>query len=332
MSGRDQQRRPTPVLTLDVHLTPYDLARALRSDVQEGLTSTPKELPPRWFYDERGSELFDDITRLDEYYLTRTERRILVDHAGDIAAATGADTLVELGSGTSEKTRLLLDALENAGTLQRFVPFDISEPTLRAAAEGVAAEYPGVSVHAVVGDFEHHLATLPTGGTRLVAFLGSTIGNLLPPARARLLGDLAGGMSAGDALLLGCDLVKDPARLEAAYNDDLGVTAAFNLNVLSVLNRELDADFVPECFSHVARFDAENEWIEMALRSGEDQTAVVGQLGLEVRFATGEEMRTEISTKFRIEGVECELAVAGLQVRDVWTDAASDFALFLAFR
>jgi L-histidine N-alpha-methyltransferase len=319
-------------LTLDVHLGPDDMAAALRSDALKGLTSIPKQLPPRWFYDGAGCSLFDRITCLDEYYLTRREREILVNHADDIAVATEADTLVELGSGTSEKTRILLDAFSEAGALQRFVPFDIAETTLRSAAAAVASEYPGTSVHAVVGDFEHHVGLLPHVGRRVVAFLGSTIGNLVPAKRAELLSEIAGNLDDGESLLLGCDLVKDTARLEAAYNDAFGVTAAFNLNVLSVLNRELGAGFDPERFAHVARFDAENEWIEMRLRSLESQTVPVVDLGLEVEFAEGEEMRTEVSAKFRREGVERELAAAGLELRHFWSDEGGDFGLFLAFR
>jgi L-histidine N-alpha-methyltransferase len=308
------------------------MAAALRSDARTGLTSSPKQLQPRWFYDEAGCLLFDRITCLDEYYLTRREREILVNHADDIAVATGADTLVELGSGTSEKTRILLDAFSEAGALQRFVPFDIAEATLRSAAAAVAAEYPGTSVHAVVGDFEHHAGLLPQEGLRVVAFLGSTIGNLVPAKRAKLLSEIAGNLDDGESLLLGCDLVKDPARLVAAYNDSFGVTAAFNLNVLSVLNRELGAGFDPERFAHVARFDAENEWIEMRLRSLESQTVPVVDLGIEVEFAEGEEMRTEVSTKFRREGIERELDAAGLDLRHFWSDEGGDFGVFLAFR
>jgi L-histidine N-alpha-methyltransferase len=319
-------------LTLDVHLGPEDLAAALRADVLTGLTSSPKQLQPRWFYDEAGCSLFDQITFLEEYYLTRREREILLNHADDIAVATGADTLVELGSGTSEKTRILLDAFSEAGALERFVPFDIAEATLRAAAAAVAAEYPGTGVHAVVGDFEHHLSLLPHGGRRVVAFLGSTIGNLVPAKRAKLLSEIAGNLDDGESLLLGCDLVKDPARLEAAYNDVLGVTAAFNLNVLSVLNREVGAGFDPERFAHVAVYDPENEWIEMRLRSLARQTVPIVDLGLEVEFAEGEEMRTEVSTKFRREGIERELQAAGLDLRHFWSDHAGDFGLLLAFR
>jgi L-histidine N-alpha-methyltransferase len=321
----------TADVTVDVHLEPGAMARALETDVRAGLGSTPKSLPPKWFYDDRGSELFDEITRLPEYYPTRTERVILLEHARDVAELTKADTLVELGSGTSEKTRILLDAFRTAGTLDRFVPFDVSEQTLRDAAAAVAQEYEGVRVHAVVGDFEHHLADLPDGGTRVVAFLGSTIGNLAPEPRAQFLADLAGTLAPGDALLLGTDLVKDVDRLVAAYDDAAGVTAEFNRNVLHVVNRELDADFHPDAFSHVARFDPSAEWIEMMLRADTAQTVHVRDLDLTVQFADGEEMRTEISAKFRRAGVERELAAAGLEVAEWWTDPADDFALSLSF-
>jgi L-histidine N-alpha-methyltransferase len=321
----------TADVTIDVHLEPGTLARALEADVRAGLGSTPKTLPPKWFYDDRGSELFDEITRLPEYYPTRTERGILLEHARDVAELTKADTLVELGSGTSEKTRILLDAFRTAGTLDRFVPFDVSEQTLRDAAAAVAREYPGVRVHAVVGDFEHHLANLPGGGTRVVAFLGSTIGNLAPEPRAQFLADLAGTLAPGDALLLGTDLVKEVDRLVAAYDDSAGVTAAFNRNVLHVINRELAADFDPDAFTHVARFDTEAEWIEMLLRADRAQTVNLRDLDLTVHFADGEEMRTEISAKFRRAGVERELAAAGLDLAEWWTDPAGDFALSLSF-
>jgi L-histidine N-alpha-methyltransferase len=315
---------------VDVHLGPDDLARSLAHDALVGLTATPKDLPPKWFYDERGCELFDAITRLPEYYPTRAEAAILTGCAPEIADATGADTLVELGSGTSEKTRLLLRALSEAGTLRRFVPFDVSEPTLRDAAVAIEREIPDLEVHAVVGDFERHLARLPGGGRRVVAFLGSTIGNLAPEPRATFLAGVAAGLAPGDSFLLGTDLVKDPARLEAAYDDAAGVTAAFNRNVLTVLNRELDADFDPARFEHVACWQSDDEWIEMRLRAIEPTSVRVEGLDLDVEFTTGEEMRTEISAKFRREKVEAELAGAGLSVTHWWTDPANDFALSLA--
>jgi L-histidine N-alpha-methyltransferase len=323
---------PPATLRVDVHLTPDEIRSGLRADVAAGLTTSPKQLPPKWFYDEEGCRLFEEITRLPEYYPTRRERAILADRADTVARLTGADTLVELGSGTSEKTRLLLDAFRRAGRLRRFVPFDVSEATLRPAAAAVAAEYPGVEVHAVVGDFEHHLGTIPGGGRRLVAFLGGTIGNLEPKVRAEFLAALSAGMGPGDALLLGTDLVKDERRLVAAYDDARGVTAAFNRNVLRVVNRELHADFAPERFAHEARYDPEAEWVEMWLRTDEAQVVTVADLDLTARFRPGEAMRTEISAKFRRPVVEDELAAAGLVVGRWWTDPDGDFALCLAFR
>ena len=315
---------------VDVHLSPGDLRAALRSDAERGLRSTPKDIPPKWFYDDRGSQLFDDITRLPEYYPTRRERAILDARASEIAALTGADTLVELGSGTSEKTRLLLDALRDAGTLDRFVPFDVSEQTLRDAAIAIESEYPGVDVHAVVGDFERHLPNLPAGGRRLVAFLGGTIGNLAPHERAAFLATIASGLGPGDSLLLGTDLVKPVERLVAAYDDAQGVTAAFNRNVLLVLNRELGATFDPDDFEHRARWNEQAEWIEMRLRARNDLKVEVTALDTVIAFAAGEEIRTEISAKFRRDGVEHELAAAGLRLTNWWTDHNGDFALSLS--
>jgi L-histidine N-alpha-methyltransferase len=315
---------------VDVHLAATDLTDALRADARRGLTSTPKDLPPKWFYDDRGSQLFDEITRLEEYYPTRRERSILEARADEIAAASGADTLVELGSGTSEKTRLLLDAFARAGLLRRFVPFDVSEQTLRDAATAISGEHPGIEVHAVVGDFERHLDRLPGGGRRLVAFLGGTIGNLPPAVRAEFLAAIAAGLAPGDTFLLGTDLVKDVDRLVRAYDDAAGVTAAFNRNVLSVINRELGADFEIEAFEHVARWNADDEWIEMWLRSPVAQTVKVPELDLVVEFGAGEEMRTEISAKFRRDTVRAELAAAGLALAEWWTDPEGDFAVSLA--
>jgi L-histidine N-alpha-methyltransferase len=316
---------------IDVLLGADDIERALRDDVARGLASTPKELPPKWFYDDRGCELFDAITRLPEYYPTETERSILHAEAMSIAEAAGADTLVELGSGTSDKTRTLLDAMAATGQLERFVPFEVNEATLRDAATTIAAAYPGTDVHAVVGDFEHHLPELPQGGRRMIAFLGSTIGNFGPAERKGFLADLTSTMRPGDSLLLGTDLVKDVDRLERAYDDGQGVTAEFNRNVLHVVNRELDADFDVDGFEHIAFFDQDEEWIEMRLRSREAQRVRIGALDLQVDFGAGEEMRTEISAKFRREGVEAELASAGLRLDRWMTDANHDFALSLAF-
>lgn len=317
---------------VDVYLTSDDLRSALRTDASRGLRSTPKDIPPKWFYDTRGSQLFDDITRLPEYYPTRCERAILVERAAEIAAVTRADTLVELGSGTSDKTRILLDALRDAGTINRFVPFDVSEQTLRDAAAAVLDEYPSLTVHAVVGDFEHHLGSIPDGGRRLVAFLGGTIGNLLPPIRAEFLLEIAKGLGPDDHLLLGLDLVKDVDRLEAAYDDAQGVTAEFNKNVLEVMNRELDADFDANRFDHVAVFDQANARIEMRLRAIDAHDVAVRGLELVIPFAAGEEMRTEVSAKFTREQVTDELAHAGMHLARWWTDPEADFALVLARR
>lgn len=317
-------------ISLVSHLAPEDAAEALRADALAGLTATPKTLPPRWFYDEHGSELFDEITRLPEYYPTRAERAILSVRAGEIAAATGADTLVELGSGTSEKTRLLLTALRAGGTLRRFVPFDVDPSVLRTAGSRLSQEYPGLQVDAVVADFTRHLDALPPGERRIVAFLGSTIGNLESAERAEFLADLADVLRPGDSFLLGTDLVKDAVRLVRAYDDSAGVTTAFNKNILTVLNRELSAGFDLDAFDHVARWDAEREWIEMRLRSQCDQIVRVADLDLDVPFAVGEELRTEISAKFRRESVERELATAGLVMTHWWTDRAGDFALSLS--
>ena len=332
--GEEGRERRASRVTVDVHVRPGDAARALREEVLEGLCLAPglKELSPKWLYDARGSQLFDEITRLEEYYPTEREREILRAHAGDIARASGADTLLELGSGSSDKTRLLLDAMRATGQLQRFVPFDVSEDFLRQSAAAVAAEYPGLRVHAVVGDFERHLETLPRGGRRLVAFLGGTIGNLKPEARARFYATLSAGMEPGEGLLLGTDLLKCRERLFAAYNDREGVTAEFNRNVLRVLNRELGADFAPEAFTHLAPFDEAHGWVEMRLISERAQTVRLPALGRTVHFAAGEVLRTEVSCKFRPEQVEAELAAVGLVLAERWTDPAGDFALSLALK
>ncbi|TQJ91635.1 L-histidine N(alpha)-methyltransferase [Streptomyces sp. SLBN-31] len=300
---------------------------ALRADVLHGLTGTPKTLPPKWFYDAHGSELFEQITELPEYYPTRAEREILIARAGEIAAATGARTLVELGSGSSDKTRHLLDALTG---LHTYVPVDVSESALTQAGQSLVAERPGLSVHALIADFTASLALPDTPGPRLVAFLGGTIGNLLPAERAVFLTSIRSLLSPGDALLLGTDLVKDEKVLVEAYDDAAGVTAAFNKNVLTVVNRELHADFDPEAYDHVALWDTENEWIEMRLRSRAEQTVKIPALDLAVDFAEGEELRTEVSAKFRKDGVRAELDAVGLELARWWTDEAGRFALSLS--
>jgi L-histidine N-alpha-methyltransferase len=300
---------------------------ALRADVRDGLTSDPKTLPPKWFYDARGSELFDEITRLPEYYPTRAEREILVARAAEIAAASGARTLVELGSGSSEKTRHLIDALPG---LHTYVPVDVSESALTHAGQALVAERPGLRVHALIADFTGPFTLPDTPGPRLLAFLGGTIGNLLPAERAEFLAGLGGLLSPGDALLLGTDLVKDEGVLVRAYDDAAGVTAAFNKNVLAVIDRELGADFDLGAFDHVALWDAEQEWIEMRLRSRSAQTVKIHALDLAVDFAAGEELRTEVSAKFREGGVRAELSAAGFGLTHWWTDGEGRFALSLS--
>lgn len=317
-------------ITVDVLLGENEIDAALRADVRDGLTSSPKELPPKWFYDDRGCALFDEITRLPEYYPTETERSILRAEAAHLVAASGADTIVELGSGTSDKTRVLLDAFAGAGRLVRFIPFEVNEATVRTASRSILDEYPGIAVHAVVGDFDQHLGSIPVEGRRMIAFLGSTIGNFAPAERKHFLTEVTSTMRPGDSLLLGTDLVKDVDRLEAAYDDSAGVTAEFNRNVLRVVNRELDADFDVEAFTHRAFFDVDEEWIEMRLVSGRDQLVHIRALDLEVAFAEGEELRTEISAKFRREGIEAELAGVGLRLDQWLTDPAGDFALSLS--
>ncbi len=303
---------------------------ALRADVRAGLTAVPKFLPPKYFYDARGSELFDEITRLPEYYLTRAETSILRRHAADIAALSRCESLVELGSGTSAKTRLLLRALADRGTLREFVPFDVDPAVLTEASDALAAEFPGLAIAPFVGDFEHDIGSIPARGRRTIAFLGSTIGNLEPRVRARFLAQAGAALHPGDTFLLGTDLVKDTGRLLRAYDDAAGVTAAFNRNILRVVNRELDADFDVDEFRHVALWDARSEWIEMRLRSERAQRVTIRDLGLQVPFAAGEELRTEISAKFRRERIEAELAAAGMRMVRFWTDQGGDFGLTLA--
>lgn len=316
--------------TFDVHLDPDWAQRALVSDVRQGLSRHPLRLPPRWLYDDRGSELFDRVTRLDEYYPTEAERSILRREAGRIAELTGADTLIELGSGTSDKTHTLLDAFHGTGQLRRFVPVDVSEQTLRTAAAQLADRYPGVQVHGVVGDFTLHLGHLPTGGIPLVAFLGSTIGNLYVEERQVFLSMLADHLPAGGWLLLGVDLVKPVERLVAAYDDPHGLTAEFTRNLLHVLNRELDADFDPDAFSHVALWDPAHTRMDLRLRADGDQHVRIPGADLAVDVHDGDEIRVEISTKFSVPGVSAELADAGFRVRQLWTDRAGDVALVLA--
>jgi len=307
--------------------------RSLADDVLDGLTRPFKELPPKHFYDARGAELFDLICELPEYYPTRCERAILSAAAADMVAATGAVELVELGSGTAAKTRLLLDAMAEAGTLERYVPVDVTEAVVRQCADDLVEEYPGLRVHGVIGDFERHLDRVPASDRpRLVVFLGGTIGNFTPGSRRRFLRAVASLLGPDDHLLLGTDLVKEPKVIEAAYDDSQGITAEFNRNVLHVINRALDADFEPDHFAHVAFFDQEHEWVEMRLRSLVPQVVTVSGVGLTVRFEQGEELRTEISAKFTRQRVERDLAAAGLELAGWYPDPDEFFALSLARR
>ena len=322
----------TPV-RVEVLLEEDERLALLRAEARRGLTATPKQLPPKWFYDERGSALFDAITRQPEYYLTRREREILRLRAGEIARLTRAVTLVELGSGSAEKTRLLLDALRAGRTLRRFVPFDVCLPAVQAAAVAIQAEYPGLDVRGVVGDFHQHVGLLPADdvedGPRVVAFLGSTIGNFDDDERPQFFRALRRALRPGDFLLLGADRVKARRRLDAAYNDAAGVTARFNKNVLRVLNRDLDASFDEARFDHVADFDRERALVDIRLRARVGHVVPVRGLDLLVPFAAGEEMRTEISVKFTRAGLEGSLAEAGFSPTRFWTDRARDFSLSL---
>jgi L-histidine Nalpha-methyltransferase len=303
---------------------------SMADEVREGLSRELKELPPKYFYDGRGSELFDRITELPEYYPTRCERAILNRRAPVIVDLAEANELVELGSGSASKTRALLFAMAGAGMLERYLPMDVSESVVQRSAEELAEIYPGINVHGVVGDFEQHLASVPAGDHPLVAFLGGTIGNFYPDARARFLAHVRELLSHGGRLLIGIDLVKDVEIVEAAYNDSAGVTAEFNRNVLHAINRELDADFDADAFEHVAFFDEQNSWIEMRLRALGQQRVSIPGADFELVLADGEEIRTEISTKFTQERLAAELSRAGMQIEAFFTDADSYFGLTLA--
>ncbi|MGA2925470.1 MAG: L-histidine N(alpha)-methyltransferase [Solirubrobacteraceae bacterium] len=323
----------TDELTIESLLSEAE-ERSLANDVLDGLTKPFKELPPKHFYDARGSELFERICELPEYYPTRTERRILEQRASEIVELTGAGELVELGSGSADKARILLGAMAGAGTLRRYVPLDVSESAVREAAAQLVGEFPQLRVHGVVGDFERHLEQIPSGDgvPRIVALLGGTIGNFPPGTRRGLLRRVGALLGPDDRLLLGTDLVKDPARIEAAYDDPQGVTAEFNRNVLHVLNRELAADFTPEAFDHVAFYDRRHEWVEMRLRAQRPCSVLIADLGLRVEFAAGEELRTEISAKFTRARVIADFQAAGLELERWLTDADGLFALSLGRR
>jgi L-histidine Nalpha-methyltransferase len=295
---------------------------SMAADVRAGLGRELKEIPPKYFYDDRGSELFDEITSLPEYYPTRSERALLNRRAPEIVELTGARELLELGSGTASKTRALLFAMAGAGTLRRYLPMDVSEYVVERCAEELVEMYPGLVVHGVVGDFERHLCHVPPPDRRLVAFLGSTIGNLHPPERAEFLAQMPELIGEDGRLVLGTDLVKDPRTLEAAYNDGAGVTAEFNRNVLHAINRELDADFDVDAFEHVAFWNEEHSWIEMRLRAHGRQQVHIEGAEMDVELADGEEIRTEISTKFTVAGLAGELDAAGMAFEAFFTDGA----------
>jgi L-histidine N-alpha-methyltransferase len=321
------------MIAIEVHLD-AEASATMASDIRRGLLTDPKEVSPKYFYDERGSQLFERITELDEYYPTRAERAILSERSGEIVlAAGGPGTLVELGSGSASKTRHLLDAMRDADCLRTYVPVDISEEITHQTAELLVDEYPGLQVRGLVCDFEHHLERIPdTGGERMIAFLGGTIGNLYPYQRRAFMCRIAALMFPGDHFLLGTDLIKDTARLEAAYDDAEGVTAEFNKNVLEVLNRELGGDFDLDAFAHVARYDAETERMDIRLRARSAQSVRLETIDLEVEFAAGEELKTEISTKFTRERLDEVYAHAGLELCGWFTDPAGDYALSLARR
>ncbi|MFL5898989.1 MAG: L-histidine N(alpha)-methyltransferase [Solirubrobacterales bacterium] len=319
------------MIAIDVHLD-ADAAAKMAQDVREGLCSFPKEVAPKYFYDERGSLLFERITELPEYYPTRAEREILTSRSTEIHAAAGCPaTLVELGSGSAAKTRHLLSAMRECGSLETYVPVDISEEITQRTAAELVEEYPGLDVCGLVCDYEQHLERVPHGsGTRMIAFLGGTIGNLYPRERHAFLERIGALLGPEDHLLLGTDLIKETARLEAAYNDSAGLTAEFNKNVLAVLNSQLGADFDLDAFEHVARYDEEAERMDIRLRSLLAQEVRLEGLDLEIEFAYGEEMRTEISTKFTRERIAAAYDGAGLELRGWFTDTAGDYALSLA--
>ena len=322
---------PTEPITVDVHLPPGGPLSGMAADVRHGLTKPFKELSPRYFYDERGSQLFEQITELPEYYPTRCEREILTERGGEIVAAAGEPvSLIELGSGSAAKTRVLLDAMRDRGCLRCYSPVDISEEITRDTAEAICDEYEGVVVRGHVCDFELDLERVPVEGPRVIALLGGTIGNFAPAQRAAFLRRIANLLDRDDRFLLGTDLVKDRATLEAAYDDEQGITSQFNKNVLAVMNRELGADFDLDSFEHVARWDAENLWVDIRLRSLADQVVNVEALEMLIPFRAGEEMRTEISTKFMRAGLEGIYREAGLELTDWFTDSEGLFGLSLA--
>ncbi|HEU5170588.1 MAG TPA: L-histidine N(alpha)-methyltransferase [Gemmatimonadales bacterium] len=297
------------------------------AEVAAGLSAPQKELPPKYFYDHRGSELFEQITRLPEYYLTRAERALLERWMPRLIPALGTRALVELGAGSAEKTRIILDAMRDAGTAKLYVPVDVSAGFLRETAERLRREYPGLQIDPAVADIaEEPCIPRDLPAPALVIFLGSTIGNFYPPAAIRLLTRVRAGLRPGDRFLMGVDLRKDPAVIEAAYNDGQGVTAEFNRNMLRVLNDELGAEFDVDAFEHLAFYDRETRRIEMHLVSTRQQRVHIPGIG-EIRFAAGETLRTEISCKHDVPSIAELFAAAGLRLESWQADAERRFLL-----
>jgi L-histidine N-alpha-methyltransferase len=310
-------------------LSPNDHNAKLAQDLRAGLLSRPRWISPIWFYDERGSELFEEITKLPEYYPTARENEILKTYADQIVELANCDTLIELGAGSAEKSHELLGAMARSKSLQHFVAVDVSEEMLVTSSKAIQRSF-GIAVTALVADFSAHLALLPRSGRRLITLMGGTIGNFEPAMRRSFLEQLRESMGPDDALLVGADLVKDRSRLVAAYNDASGVTAEFNRNALRAINDAFEANFDAEAFEHIALFDETHHWIEMRLRSIRPQRVVVGGLGITLDFERGEDIRTEISTKFTPSGIETEFADAGFRVVREFRDPADDFQLTLA--
>lgn len=315
---------------LTVLIDDDDLHNQLLADVKAGLHATPKRMPPKWFYDKRGSALFEQITRLPQYYLTRSEASILSDFGPDIVSATHSNSIVELGSGMSEKTRILLDAFSKYGELESYYPFDVSDVTVEDSLEILSEAYPHLTVGGVVGDFSRHLHHLPSGKNRMVVLLGSTIGNMLPRERADLLSSLRREMNPGEKFLVGADVIKDVGTMVAAYDDPEGITAKFNRNLLLVLNRHFDGDFQPAKFSHEVVWDKTAQVIEMRLRALTPMRVDLSALDMEVNFQAGEELHTSVSTKFRLEDLRVELEEAGFHPLQHWTDLDKYFTVQLA--
>jgi L-histidine N-alpha-methyltransferase len=320
-------------LRIERVLNAGDYASRMAAEVRTGLQARPlPELPSKYFYDDRGSALFDEITRLPEYYQTRTEEAILEGAAEQIVDIAQPRELCELGSGVGRKVRLILDAMKRRGLLERCVLLDISERFLVESAHQLDAGYPGLAVHGIVGDFLEDLPALGPGGDRLALFLAGTMGNLHPDRVPSFLRALARQLAPGDSFLLGLDLVKDAERLHAAYNDPAGVTAEFNRNILRVVNSHLCADFEPEAFDHVAFYDPENARIEMRLRANRDMRVSIPGAKLQLEYRRGDEIRTELSCKYTRRSLEGMLAGTALRVEEWYTDPDDLFASALLRR